>query len=98
MCGALFWCKIRENVHFRYISISLNQHTETHTSTIQRHSCNITSTQQLYGAGVLRLFGLQSIKLQLVINICLLYDIATNTCLGLFSDIVLVSTMYTSFY
>ena len=53
---------------------------------------------QLDGICVLRVFVLQSPKLWLVINIYLLHIIAGYTLLGLFANIVLLSTTNTSIY
>ena len=53
---------------------------------------------QLDGSSVLHLSGSQAIKLQWVINICLLRVIAKYTCWGSFAVIILWSTTNTSFY
>ena len=53
---------------------------------------------QVNEAGVLRLFGLQPIKLHWVINICLLYVNTRYTFWILFSAIFLVSTANMSFW
>ena len=69
---------------------------EKHPGRVWYIACNIL--QHLDRSSVLRLFGLQYLKLQWVINICLLYVISRFTWLGLFAFIVLWSTTNTSFY
>ena len=53
---------------------------------------------ELDGASLLRIFGLQPIKLQWVINICLINVIARYTWLALFADIIFSYTTNTQFY
>ena len=71
-------------------------HFEKCTGRVYSITCELLI--QLERVCVLCLFGLQPIKLQWVINICLLYVIVRYTWLGLLRDIVLLSTINKSFY